>query len=166
MSEWGYWDDTDRPDELSEQQWKQRRSDWQVVDYGPAVETALTVKMSDMTTKLTGAIFFYSDEDWEELAETAFANPKDLAYAAAVGTAWAAACKDPEVVEKVKDNPMRATELCRQLAHALVDENPDAVIIIPDYAPEHLRTEEPLPLIDVNLSERWVNDLIADIKAI
>ena len=60
---------------------------------------------------------------------------------------------------------MRATELCKQLAHALVDENPDAVII-PDYVPEHLRTEEPLPLIEVNFPERWVNDLITDIKSI
>ena len=165
VSEWGYWDNTDRPDELTEQQWEQRRNDWQVVDYGPAVETALTVKMSDMTTKLTGAIFFYTDEDWEDLAEAVFANPKDLARKAAVDTAWAAACKDLEVVEKVKDNPMRATELCKQLAHALVDENPDTVII-PDYVPEHLRTEEPLPLIEVNFPERWVNDLITDIKSI
>ena len=45
--EYGYWDNTDMPDHVTEEEWEEREEAWSVVDYRPMIFQGFSFELSD-----------------------------------------------------------------------------------------------------------------------
>jgi hypothetical protein len=47
VKEYYYWNNADKPDEISEEEWEKRESDWQVLDYKPTSMQGFSIELVD-----------------------------------------------------------------------------------------------------------------------
>jgi hypothetical protein len=47
VQEYSYWNNSDKPDEISEEDWKKREEDWDVLDYGPTSMQGFSIELVD-----------------------------------------------------------------------------------------------------------------------
>lgn len=155
VSDYGYWNNTDRPEDVTDQEWDTRRQDWDAIGYGPAIDYGLSIQLSDHAKSRYAALDLSDDEAWEAVAAEAYgpATHERLTRTILRSHLWQHICLQADKEEWSQASYFTGWLIeTDTIAGQMLEEDP-TLVVLPDLDPKHLRTEEPLGLAEVNLSD-------------
>lgn len=161
VREWGYWNNTDQPEDVTDEEWDVRRQDWDVVGFGPVVDYGLSIRISDYHLHPVNYVPRYTSEEREELARQVFTDREKLAQRATVEALFAGVLK---ALPKDHDlSPFRVYMDINDAAKELLERD-SSVVSVPEYDIEAILRGQEFDTVKAVISDDVITKVIEDIS--